>query len=229
MFTTRGGKRKRAGRPRKGFRASEKHETRPPLRAREPVHVILRVERELGGLRRGRAYQAFRRALQTALKRLDFRVVQISLQREHVHLVVEANDERALAKGMQGLQIAAARYLNAVVWHERGVRRKGRVFVDRYHARILRTPTEVRNVLNYVMNNWRHHHEDEGFESQFWDVDYLSSAPSFPHWREGAPALPPWYERLPTSLPDSWLLRVGWMRAGELSWRAVPGSRCDEG
>jgi REP element-mobilizing transposase RayT len=229
-FPKRGGKRDGAGRPKRGPRASERHKKRPPLRAHQPVHVIVRVDPVVGGLRRRRAYQAFRRALQTSLKRTDFRVVQLSLQRQHVHLVVEASNERALARGMQGLQVAAARYLNAAISIERRERRTGRVFVDRYHARILKTPTEVRNVLNYVMNNWRHHQEDQGIDSMFWDVDYFSSGPSFGGWKEGAASVPIGYEPLPTSVPESWLLLGGWMRGGgEISMRAVPGKSCYEG
>jgi REP element-mobilizing transposase RayT len=229
VFKTRGGKRKRAGRPKKGFRASEKHKKRPSLRANEPVHVIIRVDREVGSLRRRRAYQALRRALATAFQRTDFRVGEISLQKEHIHLVVEATDERALAKGMQGLQIAAARYLNAAISIERGWQRQGRVFVDRYHARILHTPSEVRNVLNYVLNNWRHHGEDQDIDTMFWAVDYFSTGPSFAGWNEPAPPLPSQYERLPRSVPESWLLREGWRRGGVISMHAVPGKACYEG
>jgi hypothetical protein len=37
--------------------------------------------------------------------------------------------------------------------------RTGSVFADRYHARVLRTPTEVSNAVHYVRYNWRHHGE----------------------------------------------------------------------
>jgi REP element-mobilizing transposase RayT len=229
-FPKRGGKRPGAGRPKRGLRASERHKKRPSLRPHQAVHVIIRVDPAVGGLRRRRAYQAFGKALQTSLKRTDFRVVQLSLQRQHVHLVVEASHERALARGMQGLQIAAARYLNAAISIERRERRTGRVFVDRYHARILKTPTEVRNVLSYVMNNWRHHQEDQGFDSTFWEVDYFSTGPGFLGWKEGVVPLPAGYEPLPTAVPETWLLTDGWRRGGgEISMRAVPGKSCYEG
>jgi hypothetical protein len=42
---------------------------------------------------------------------------------------------------MQGLQVAAARALNAAAG------RRGRCFADRYRARILRTPAAIRAVL----------------------------------------------------------------------------------
>jgi REP element-mobilizing transposase RayT len=219
LFPQRGGSRKGAGRPCKPGRASEKHQKRKRLAHRFPVHVNIRVERAVGQLRRRRAYQAFRRALQTSLARTDFRVVHISLQREHVHLIVEADHEMALARGMQGLQIAAARYLNAAVSAERGVKRIGRVFVDRYHARILETPTDVRNVIGYVLNNWRHHCEDKGFASMFWEIDPFSTARSFAGWKNLNDPDTPQDELdglgpLPVANPRTWLLEIGWKQKG---------------
>ena len=67
---------------------------------------------ELGTLRRWRVYYAFRRALATSLAHVDFRVVHLSIQRTHVHLIAEAADHDALARGMQGLLISAARRIN---------------------------------------------------------------------------------------------------------------------
>jgi REP element-mobilizing transposase RayT len=226
----RGGKRPGAGRPKNGERASERHKKRPALVARYPVHGILRVEQDVGSLRRAHAYHAIRAALDVVKARDDFRVVEISLQRKHIHLIVEAANEVALARGMQSLQISAARKVNAAVSKHRGRKRIGRVFVDRYHARILKTPTDVRNVLNYVMNNWRHHGEDKWFDSVNWDVDWFSSAPRFTGWREPAPTMSSRYHPLGTCAAETWLLRIGWTRGGPpISMYAVPGRDCYEG
>jgi len=222
-FPKRGGKRKGAGRPKKGLRASERHKKREALSARFPTHVTLRVEKALDGLRRRDAYHAIRTALPSTFRRTDFRICQLSLEQDHVRLIVEASDERALARGMQGFEIAAAHRLNAAVSKRTGRQRRGRVFSDRYHARILRTPTEVRNALNYVLNNWRHHSEHRGMESMFWEVDYFSSGPTFTRWIERPPALPTRYEPLPMQPPSTWLLSIGWTRAGEISMFATPG------
>ena len=212
-----------AGRPKKAFGASERHAKRAKLDSRFPVHAIVRVEKDVGSLRTARAFRAMRRAVETSKARTDFRAVEISLQRNHIHLVVEAANEIALARGMQSLQISAARHLN------RALKRSGRVFVDRYHARILKSPTEVRRVLNYVMNNWRHHDEDRGMETMFWDVDYYSSGPHFRGWKEGAPDLHPKYQPLQMCAPDTWLLRDGWTRGGgPISMYARPGRDCYE-
>jgi REP element-mobilizing transposase RayT len=228
-FRTWGGKRKGAGRPKRGFRASERHLKRAALSARTPAHVIVRVEKDIETLRKGHCYHAFRRALTTAHRRADFRVVHLSLQRRHVHFVVEADDERALAKGMQGLQVAAAHRLNAAISKQRRSPRRGRVFSDRYHARILRTPTEVRHAINYVLNNWRHHDEHVDLESSSWEVDHFSSGPTFTGWRKPIPPLPSKYLPLQTRTGTSWLLNIGWTRAGTISMFSRPGPECHEG
>jgi len=226
----RGGKRPGAGRPKQGPRASERHEKRPQLASRFPVHGILRVEKDVGSLRQPHIYHAIREDLEVVKARSDFRVVEISLQRNHVHLVVEAANAIALARGMQSLQISAARKVNAAISKHRNRERTGRVFVDRYHARILRTPRDVRHVLNYVLNNWRHHGEDKGFESVNWEVDWFSSAPRFAGWKEPAPTMSSRYHPLGTCAAETWLLRVGWTRGGPpISMYAVPGSDCYEG
>ncbi len=227
-FKTWGGKREGAGRPAKGSRSSERHKRRPEHCARHPVHVTLRVERAVGTLRRRDAYHAVRKAMYTTLGRTDFRIVHLSLEDDHLHLLVEADHKLALSRGMQGFEIAAARRLNAAVSKARGVRRSGRVFVDRYHARALTSPRDTRHTLSYVLNNWRRHQQDRGLESMFWEVDYYSSGVSFGGWKELAgspflPAVPEGYERLSVSRPKTWLLERGWMRSGSISMRAVPG------
>src|SRR5262245_30100716 len=131
QFSRRGGKRKGAGRPAKGPRSSERHETRPVLRPTDPVHVTLRAVADVGYLRRREVYKAVRRALLVTLPKTAFRVVHLSIQGTHVHLLVEADDKLALARGMQGFQISAAKQLNAAM------ERSGTVFPDRYHAEII--------------------------------------------------------------------------------------------
>ena len=83
-----GGKRRGAGRPPKGARAGSPHKERPYLHARYPVHVVLRVVGAVGSLRRRLAYHAIREATLTTARREDVRIVQLSIQRTHLHLLV---------------------------------------------------------------------------------------------------------------------------------------------
>jgi hypothetical protein len=114
------------------------------LSARLPVHVVARVVPAIAGLRRRRSYQAIRRAILKSFARTDFRVVHLAVLRSRLELVVEADDKTALARGMQGLQVAAARSLN------RAASRRGNVFPDRYRARILNTRSIVRAAIAHL-------------------------------------------------------------------------------
>jgi hypothetical protein len=57
--------------------------------------------------------------------------------------------------------------------------RKGAVFADHYHSRILRSPTEVANAVAYVLMNFLHHFPDEAARYAQDVRDPFSSA-----WRE---------------------------------------------
>ena len=135
-----GGARTGAGRPARGPIASEPHHVRPALSYHHPVHVTARVAPGLTLATRD-AYRAIRRALRTSLARSDFRIVELAFTRGALELVVEAADRVALARGMQGFEVAAAKYLN------RAARRRGCVFADRYRARALATRHAVRAAL----------------------------------------------------------------------------------
>src|SRR5689334_22957739 len=185
LFKKRGGKRRGAGRPPKGRRSSERHKKRPYLHARYPVYVVLRTVSAVGNLRRRCVYQAVREATLTTARREDFRIVQLSVQRTHIHLIVEAKNKQALAAGMQGFQVSAAKHLNAAISKGRpGPRRRGSVFPDRYHAEIITSPTQARHALSYVVNNWRKHREDQYGPASTWKLDWFSSAITFPGWSE---------------------------------------------
>jgi putative transposase len=149
-----GGKRKGAGRPRTPgrVRARVPHVRRPKLAARFPVHVTWRMSEGVWNLRSHRSFRRLTRAFYMSAVRFGYRIVHFAVMGNHVHLIVEARDEGALAIGLQSLGIRIAQSLN------RMMERKGRVLSDRYHARILRTPTEVRHCVNYVQTNAQKHY-----------------------------------------------------------------------
>jgi REP element-mobilizing transposase RayT len=227
VFKTWGGSRDGAGRPPKGKRSSEPHKKRARVLAREPQHVNMRVVPEVGNLRRRHMYRALREATIVAARRETFRIVHFSIQGNHVHLIAEAENRIALARGMQGFQISAAKHINAAVSEWQGMRRTGRVFADRYHARALKTPREVRNAIAYVVNNWRRHDEHLAAFARAWKVDPFSSGIGFDGWKElaGAPfrLRPTTYEELAVWPPRSWLLSTGWRRHGLISYDEKPG------
>src|SRR4029079_38833 len=231
LFPKRGGKRRGAGRPPKGARAGSPHKQRPFLHARYPVHVTLRAISAVGNLRRRCVYQAIREATLTTARRESFRIIHLSIHRTTIHLLVEASDKRALAAGMQGFQISAAKHLNAAISKGRpGPRRRGTVFPDRYHAEIITSPTQARHALSYVMNNWRRHREDQYGPASMWKLDWFSSAIAFPGWAEyGDEAFlwrgPTTYDPLMVFQPRTWMLREGWKKVGSVSYSEVPSKR----
>jgi putative transposase len=150
----RGGKRRGAGRKPNGPRACERHEARPDFKPYHPLHVVMRIAPAVGSLRRRKMYKAVREATITAALRERFRIVHVSLQRTHVHMLVEAEHKKALSRGMQGFQISVGRNINTALG-DGGRRRRGKVFADRYHVEVITSPTQARHALNYVLSNWR--------------------------------------------------------------------------
>jgi REP-associated tyrosine transposase len=228
-------RRRKPGRKPSRRRPSEPHKTRPELKARCPVHVALRVVPAVGSLRRRDAYRAIREATITvALRELNaketgaFRIVHASIQRTHVHLLVEADHKMALSRGMQSFQISAAKHLNRACSKDLDERRRGTVFPDRFHQEIIETPTQARHALSYVLNNWRKHREDRG---RSWNVDPFSTGVLFSGWKQRADSVLLWhwrdsYQPLVVYLPKTWLLRIGWQRGGALvDWTEVPSRR----
>ncbi len=217
-FARRGGRRPGAGRKPKGERAGVSHKTRGALAARFPVHVTVRLDRGLPRLRDKRTYRVLRDAFAAGCDRFGFRLAQYSVQTNHLHMICEGRDKNALARGMQGLLIRLARALNRL-WG-----RRGRVFADRYHGRILRTPREVRNALCYVLNNARRHAVRLGnalldpFGTGFW----------FDGWKETGGRVPQGLtgreEEAPLARARTWLLAMGWRKRGLLGMLEIPAA-----
>lgn len=188
---THGGRRVGAGRP-KGSRTSTRitHTRRPRVSEHRPHHVTVRVTRGTWNLRAQRCFRPIAEAFSAVRQRADFRLVHFSVQHNHLHLIVEANGRRAMSNALRALLARIARSLNQVM-SGRGAR-----FDDRYHEHILRTPTEVRNALHYVLGNRGVHLSRWGKPTAAVD-DALSSLVVCE----------------PTKRPRSWLLREGWTRA----------------
>jgi REP element-mobilizing transposase RayT len=191
------------------------HSRRSKLPKGSCVHVTLRAAPGIGRLRGRKPWNAVREAARRMLGREGFRVCELSLMTNHLHIVVEANSREALARGMNALCTSLARRLN------KAIGRRGRFFGDRYHARVLQTPLEVKHALAYVLNNARRHAGQRGQRCAKGWLDPYSSARSFTGWRDATAQTgsdPPWL-----SPPGTWLLRVGWRKRGLLEVDAIPG------
>ena len=197
-FPGRGGR--RAGAGRKPSRDSGMpHLRREELAARHPVHVTLRVAKGCWNLRSRRALRVLEGAFRAGRERFGFRLIHYSVQGNHLHLMTEAGSRESLARGMKGLEVRLARALNRLM------RRRGRVFGDRYHAHILKTPREAARALRYVLLNFAHHARAWGEQVSATFIDPFSSA----RYLAACPG-----NAAPVASPRTWLLRVGWLGAG---------------
>ena len=220
----RGGKREGAGRPPKGERAGTSHARRPAVKPSIPLHVVLRVAKAVKNLRKRDMYRALRESTIVVAKHEDVRIVHVSIQRNHVHLLVEADSKTALAKGMKAFQVSAAKKINRLLPRVDGRRRRGAVFPDRYHMEAITNRRQARHALAYVLNNWRKHGEHRAPELRGFRVDPFSTAVLFQDWKGGALrwTYPPEYEPLVVWPARSWLLTTGWRTYGLIGVSEVP-------
>ena len=123
------------GRPKKKG-AGMPHVKRPALKAGEPIHITIRVAEVIGRLRTRDAYMAIREAAIAVFRREDFRIVHLSIEGTHIHLLVEAEHRVALSNGMRAFQGSAAKHLNAAVskagswWERKRAARLGHALPD---------------------------------------------------------------------------------------------------
>jgi putative transposase len=182
-----GGKRKRAGRKRQAERRRVSHKTRPRFDQTAAVLVTLRVASDVWNLRSRRCFRVIEDCFAGARARFGLRVIEFAVLGNHLHLLVEADSDLSLSRGMQGLSVRIARALNRVM------QRRGRVFDDHYQARLLATPTKLVNAIAYVLGNHEHHYGPSH------GVDRYSSLACN-------------RERL-LCAAETWLIRTGWRRA----------------
>ena len=183
----RGGKRDGAGRKRTAGRPRVSHKAREQFEKPGVVLVTLRVATAVWNLRTRRCFGAIEQCFTDARERFGLRLIEFSVLGNHLHLLVEADSSLALSRGMQGLAVRIAKALNRVM------ERRGTVFDDHYHSRLLRTPTQLVNAIAYVVGNHEHHYGPSR------GVDPYSSLAC-----DQVRVL---------AQPTTWLLRAGWRRA----------------
>lgn len=213
LRTGRGGPRKGAGRKRSS-RPVIHHIRRERFARTKPALVTVRVLEGVRSLREKRLIAELKQTFAAACDRSGFRLIHYSIQNDHVHLIVEADDQRALGRGMNAVSARIARAVNRIQ------QRQGRVLAGRYHARLLESPRQVRNALRYVLSNFRKHARQSGRCQPQATFDDASSARHFEGWTNGRRTPPRNVEVAPAA---TWLLRVGWQRHGRINPHEVPG------
>ncbi len=218
MTSGHGGPRKGAGAKRKG-RGQDRYQPRAEFHRLTPAHVTLRVVEGIAGLRNSALVREVRKTFARGCERGDFRLVEYSIQHNHLHLIVEAESHDALSRGMISISARFARAVNRVF------RRVGQVIAGRYHVRLLRSPTQVRNALRYVLLNVRKHFKQRYGQAPPARIDAASSGSQFDGWRSSPESLRARasQEEVGVARAASWLLTTGWRKRGLIGLSEVPG------
>jgi putative transposase len=187
----RGGWRPGAGRPKKKDRGVS-HLRRESFARSYPLHVTLKIRKDVGDLRTDHRFHRIRRAFFHGGNRFGIRLIHFSVQGDHVHMILEAAGRDALSRGVQGLTIRLAKGINKLS------QRRGKVFNDRYHVHILKSLAEVRNAVHYVLYNRQKH--VPGTRREY--IDPFSSASGEACW-----FVQDEFSAMIIHRPDTWLLR----------------------
>jgi REP element-mobilizing transposase RayT len=206
-----GGKRKGSGR--KNLSGTVNHMARPKINLKAPANITLKLKKGLPNLRTKGLLKEFNTCIKKAREH-GLYVIHFSLLTDHIHMIIEADGNNALGSGMRSL---AGRFAKII---QKRVIEKGAVFKGRYHLRLLKTPTEVKNALEYVLLN--HSKHIKSIEQ----LDPFSSAKHFKGWKKllghrFANIIQIEVEFLKEdegcenilSSPQSWLCKSGWERA----------------
>jgi len=208
--TGRGGWRPGAGRPR--GRKTASHTRRYSFDTPTVLFATLRAVPGVA-LRRDRNLKAVREAV-AASDRDTFRIVHFNVLADRFHFVVEADDDGALKRGMQGLTIRLARRLNVVL------ERDGALFAERYYARPLRSPREIRDAIRNLLLAGGGKAIDK-FSSGAWFDGWHASTPRDAATQKLA-ATPS-----PVAAPKTAALASSWRRAGLLALDETVGAVAD--
>lgn len=200
-----GGKRKGAGRPNRTGQVG--HGKRPIVDFNKPLHITIRLKQGVASLRRRSMLKQFKLASSHA-KIFGLHVIHFSLLNNHIHMIVEAKNNLGLSRGMKSLNCR----LGKAIRRDSGG--QGATLAGRFHLHVLKTPTEMKHALEYVLLNKAKH------QKFIEHIDDFSSGYSFQDWKrligtrfQGLIASQIDFRDEGLSPPRSWLCRVGWTRA----------------
>lgn len=153
-----GGRRPGAGRKRIHSKGVA-HRSRELVNHRFPLHINFKVS---AFIRNKVCLRILKRAILNARQK-GLRIRHYSLQSNHIHLIVEADDNSILESGMRSLTVTFAKGL-----------RLGKVQKERYHLHVLKSLREVRNAVHYVwFNEEKHRKLKKAFVSPYSSLQFV--------------------------------------------------------
>ncbi len=144
---------KQRGRPKLKDRQLKwiRREKRPLVLKLTPALVTIKLKKGIvESLRNKVLYKVFKRAVCKArIKGLA--IVHFSIQKDHIHFLIEAKSNQEISKGMQSLMLSMSKAISFLTNKTQGI------FKDRYHLSLLTNPTLIKNALYYVLRNGQKH------------------------------------------------------------------------
>lgn len=127
-----------------------RHIARDEIKRNTVLHLTIKIQKNKTGLRNKNVLKVLHGAIKKA-RLIGLRIIHYTLEYDHVHLMVEADNNLVIGRGMQSFGIAFSKGINRIK------ETKGQVFKTRYHFRKLNSPKEVRNALHYIIGNSTKH------------------------------------------------------------------------
>jgi len=130
--------------------AGIRHTSRPFLKRPASLHLTIKVQRNKDEIKNKSVLKLLKHAILRA-RFQGLKVLHYSLEYDHVHLLIEADNNHILGKGMQAFGVTMAKGINRLK------RLKGAVYKHRYHFRQISSPRQLKSVMNYIFTNGMKH------------------------------------------------------------------------
>ncbi|MGZ3787001.1 MAG: transposase [Bacteriovorax sp.] len=127
-----------------------RHTSRPFLKKPSSLHLTVKIKKNKAEMKNKSVFSLLKRAILNA-RRQGLKVIHYSLEYDHVHLLIEAENNHILGKGMQAFGGTFSKAIN------RMRKLKGGVYKHRYHFRKISSARELKNVMNYIFTNGLKH------------------------------------------------------------------------
>ncbi len=137
-----------------------RHTKRPYLSKPTSLHLTVKIKKNKAEIKNKSVLAILKRAILNARKQ-GLQVIHYSLEYDHVHLLIEADNNFILAKGMQAFGVTFSKAINRLK------RLKGEVYKHRYHFRRISSSKELKNVMNYIFTNGLKHKTANSIISPF--------------------------------------------------------------
>lgn len=137
----RGGRREGSGR-RRIHSKGVAHRIREKVNYRTPLHINFKYRTSI---KNKQCLKLLKRAIVNARSH-GLRINHFSMQSNHIHLIVEAESNEILTRGMRSLTITFAKGM-----------KKGRIQLERYHLQVLKSLRQTKHALQYVLFNKQKH------------------------------------------------------------------------